>query len=304
MNSLLKMQLQKVYGKDFHLKSQDKEFKKILKLVSKSYKEQKKAFTNNEIKLKNMDTLLKEKQKLQKDIEYKNIMLIQQNKFVSMGEMIANIAHQWRQPLNTLGLLIQKMGIFYKQGLLDTKQIDENITKAMFLMNGMSETIDDFRNFFSKDRVLEDFYVEEAVLKCLDIIKPNIDSNNIELALEIKNKYFVTGYKNEFFQVILNLLNNAVEALLIDKISKPKIKVKIRYENHNIYLDICDNAKGISSSIIDKIFNPYFTTKDSGTGLGLYMSKIIIEEHMDGKISVESSNHGTTSTIVLRGGLN
>lgn len=240
--------------------------------------------------------------KLQKDIEHKNIMLIQQNKLVSMGEMIANIAHQWRQPLNTLGLLIQKMGIFYKQGIIDEKTIDSNITEALTIMDGMSETIDDFRIFFSNDRVLENFNLQESILKSQNIIKSTLKINNIEFIIDIKNKYFVNGYKNEFFQVILNLLNNAVEVLIQDDIITPKIKINVRDEKYIVIIEVWDNANGILNSNISKIFDPYFTTKDNGTGLGLYMSKIIIEEHMKGKLTVSSTTLGTTFTIELKGG--
>jgi len=241
---------------------------------------------------------------LQKEVEHKNIMLIQQNKLVSMGEMIANIAHQWRQPLNSLSLVIQKIGIFYKQDLLTDKKVDDSVSEAMLLMQGMSETIDDFRSFFSPERIFEDFSIEESILKSQAIIKSILKENNIQINLNMKNKYFVSGYKNEFFQVILNLLNNAEEALVIDKISIPIININVENDGSNIVIEVCDNANGIKNSMINKVFDPYFTTKDKGTGLGLYMSKIIIEEHMKGELSVESSCLGTTFTIKMGGGIN
>lgn len=240
---------------------------------------------------------------LQKEVEHKNIMLIQQAKLVSMGEMIANIAHQWRQPLNALSLLIQKIGIFYKQDLLSDKKVDESISEAMLLMQEMSETIDDFRSFFSTKRIFENFSIEESILKSQAIVKSILEENNIQFNLNMKNRYFVNGYKNEFFQVILNLLNNAVEALVIDKINTPVININVTDDRDDIIIDICDNANGIKSSIINKIFEPYFTTKDQGTGLGLYMSKIIIEEHMKGKLSVKSNYIGTTFKIRMGGGV-
>ena len=237
--------------------------------------------------------------RLQKDLEQKNIMLIQQNKLASMGEMIANIAHQWRQPLNTLGLLIQKIGVFYKQNLLDEKKMDEYISEAIYLTQDMSQTIDDFRNFFSPNKVLEDFNINESIQKSYIIIKQDLKNHNINFIIDIDNDYFIYGYKNEFFQVILNLLNNAVEALILDEIISPKINVSVRNRDHYITVTVCDNAHGIRSSVITKIFDPYFTTKETGTGLGLYMSKIIIEEHMKGKLSVKSSHFGSTFTILL-----
>ena len=239
---------------------------------------------------------------LQREVEYKNIMLIQQNKLVSMGEMIANIAHQWRQPLNSLSLLIQKLAIFYRQDLLTDKKVDDSVSEAKLLIHGMSETIDDFRSFFSPDRVFEDFSIEESIFKSQVIVKSILEENNIQFNLNMKNKYFISGYKNEFFQVILNLLNNAVEALVIDKISIPIINMNVKNDGSNIVIEICDNANGIKNSIINKIFDPYFTTKAKGTGLGLYMSKIIIEKHMKGKLIVDSSYIGTTFTIKIGGG--
>ncbi len=238
---------------------------------------------------------------MQQEIERKNIMLIQQNKLVSMGEMIANIAHQWRQPLNTLGIIVQKMGILYKRGELKDKEVDENIAEAMLLMQEMSDTINDFRDFFSPKRVLENFDLQEAILKAYAIVKLLITTNNIEFTFNMQHRYIIEGYKNEFFQVILNLLNNAIEAVLEDKIVKPKITVTLTETEEYINIAITDNANGISRDIAHKIFEPYFTTKNSGTGLGLYMSKIIIEEHMKGKISVATNIFGTTFTIKVRG---
>jgi len=236
---------------------------------------------------------------LQQEIEHKTIMLIQQNKFVSMGEMIANIAHQWRQPLNTLGIIIQKIGVLYEQHKLNKKILDENITESMLLMQEMSQTIDDFRNFFDPKRILETFDLKEAIVKSYTMIKLIIITNNINFKIDIDDNYTLKGYKNEFFQVILNLLNNAIEALIIDKISSPNILLSIRKKNDKIIITIQDNANGISREIRSKIFNPYFTTKKDGTGLGLYMSKVIIEEHMKGKINLISNIFGTTFIIEL-----
>ena len=237
---------------------------------------------------------------LQQEIEHKTIMLIQQNKFVSMGEMIANIAHQWRQPLNTLGIIIQKIGILHQQGKLDSQTIKENITESMLLIQEMSNTIDDFRNFFNPKRIIETFDIEEAILKSYTMIKLLIIANNIDFKIDIDNKYFLKGYKNEFFQVILNLISNAIDALVIDKITSPKIVITIRKQSHNtLIIEVYDNGKGISEKIMQQMFTPYFTTKKDGTGLGLYMSKVIIEDHMKGKISLVSNTLGTTFKIEL-----
>jgi len=237
---------------------------------------------------------------LQQDIERKNIMLIEQNKLVSMGAMIANIAHQWRQPLNTLGIIVQKIDILYKLNMLNEKTVEENVSEAMLIMQEMSETIDDFRDFFNPARVLEEFNLYEAILKSYAIIKSRITLNNIDFKIEIYDQYFVQGYKNEFFQVILNLLNNAIEALVEKKIVEPRIKLTAKKGSGNIIIEVSDNAKGIPDEILNKIFDPYFTTKDKGTGLGLYMAKMIIEDHMQGKMSVQKDLSGTTFIIILK----
>jgi len=237
---------------------------------------------------------------LQKEIEHKNIMLIQQNKLISMGEMIANIAHQWRQPLNTLGIIIQKLNIFYKEKKLTPKQLDESSKEAMLLIKEMSETIDDFQNFFNPKKVIENFDVHEAIVKSYAITKALIIKHNINFQIHSKDKVFINGYKNEFFQVILNLFNNAIEALISDNIHNPSIRVSIEKKDERVYIDITDNANGIKQSNLQNIFTPYFTTKEKGTGLGLYMSKIIIEEHMKGTLTVTTDILGTTFTIALK----
>jgi len=237
--------------------------------------------------------------KLQQDIEHKNIMLIQQNKLASMGEMIANIAHQWRQPLNTLGIVIQKIGVYYHQGLLDEQKMQEYISESLVLLNGMSETIDDFRNFFSENKVAETFDIEEAIKKSTMIINPILQKNNIKFTLLMEEKYSLFGYKNEFFQVILNLMNNAIEAVIEDKIKNPAIRINVKQKKDKVLIEVCDNGNGILHEHRHKIFDPYFTTKSKGTGLGLYMSKIIIEDHMNGSIEVNSDIFGSSFKVLL-----
>ena len=238
---------------------------------------------------------------MQKELEHKNIILIQQNKLVSMGEMIANIAHQWRQPLNTLSLVLQKLQLYYKEDLLDTEKMDQSIYEAMELIHGMSETIEDFRNFFKPAKAIEEFSLEDAIEKSYIIIKPVLEKNNITLTINVPHRYFIKGYKNEFFQVILNLLNNAVEALIMDNIKVPIICINVWNNADDIVIEVYDNANGIKGEDLDRLFDPYFTTKESGTGLGLYMSRIIIEEHMHGELSVKSNYLGTTFLIKLGG---
>ena len=171
----------------------------------------------------------------------------------------------------------------------------------MSLIDSMSETIDDFRDFFSPNKEKDNFTVCSAIEKAYEIVSPVFEINKINYTLIKEDIFYVNGFKNEFSQVILNTLNNAKDALLENGVKNPYISIKITKENDNVVVDIEDNAGGIDKKIIEKIFDPYFTTKPQGegTGLGLYMSKIIIEEHMNGKLSASSRNGKTNIKIVL-----
>lgn len=238
----------------------------------------------------------------EKTLQEKQAIMFQQSKLASMGEMIGNIAHQWRQPLNTLSLLIQKIGIFYQRGLLDEKTLTKELHKSRGIINGMSSTIDDFRDFFKPNKEKSDFLIEEAINKAYLIIKPNLENNNISYQLKIKpNGLKIHGYMNEFSQVMINLFNNSKDALIERKILDATIWVNVFEEKGVVYIDTCDNAGGIDSDVIDRIFEPYFTTKEEGkgTGIGLYMSKNIIQSHMLGSLSAYNKDKGSCLRIEL-----
>lgn len=229
-------------------------------------------------------------------------LLIQQTRLAAMGEMIGNIAHQWRQPLNALGLVLQNLKFSYELGELDDKLMDKSITKANLLTKNMSKTIDDFRNFFRPNKAKEDFNINESVINALELVEPTFEHHNIKLEKDFYNKKIeFNGFPNEFSQVILNILTNAKDALLENNIENPKVIIQTKIEEEYICISIKDNAIGINEEIINKIFEPYFTTKDEGkgTGIGLYMSKIIIENNMNGKIEVENKTNGANFIIKL-----
>jgi len=229
-------------------------------------------------------------------------ILIQQARFALMGEMISNIAHQWRQPLNAVGLVLQKMSLFHHQGLLDQKKLDENVDNGMEIIFGMSQTIDNFRDFFNPNQEKEIFSVVEAINAAYNIVRGSYISNSIEYSLETDFVELQTeGYMNEFSQVILNILSNAQDSLLELKVANPSVKIKIIKEDRKTIITISDNAGGIPEAIAEKIFDPYFTTKKmgEGTGIGLYMSKMIIEEHMHGNISFANKDGGVCFRIEI-----
>lgn len=235
--------------------------------------------------------------------QQKDHMMAQQSKLASMGEMIGNIAHQWRQPLNALSLILQKQQLLFERGLLTAEKLQESVSKGTSLINKMSTTIDDFRNFFKPNKEKVDFDIKEAVDSTLEIIDASLHNSNIELDIEIQEGLIVNGYKNEFSQVILNLINNAKDVLEEKKTDKAKIKLRTTLSDDGrvLNLHICDNGGGIPENSLDQIFEPYFTTKEEGkgTGIGLYMSKMIIEENMRGSISAKNSDEGAVFTISI-----
>lgn len=235
------------------------------------------------------------KQKAQEEI------LIHQSRSAEIGEMINNIAHQWRQPLNNLSLTIQNIGFKYENDVLTKEELNETIDKSKMIINSMSNTIDTFRNFFEPTKNKNLFKVEHSIENTLEILSSTLRFYNIEVVKEIIDDVEIYDYENEFSQVLLNIITNAKDALVSNKIEKPLIKVNISKIENNVIVKIKDNANGINEEIIDRIFEPYFTTKGkgNGTGIGLYMSKLIIEKNMNGKLTVKNDNDGAVFIITL-----
>jgi PAS domain S-box-containing protein len=233
----------------------------------------------------------------------KEKLLLQQSKMAMMGEMIGAIAHQWRQPLNALAINVQDAQMAYRFGELDSVYIDKFTTDSMTVIQSMSKTIDDFRDFFKPTKTKENFQVEASIQQALYVMSPLLRTNGINLEFTPDKEYQTFGYKNEFQQVIIILLSNAKDALVELEVSNPYIDIQIHNKSDNqIEITISDNAGGIPDDIVDRIFEPYFTTKEQGkgTGIGLYMAKEIIERQMGGSLSVENNKNGAKFTILLR----
>ena len=231
----------------------------------------------------------------------KDQMLIQQSRMAAMGEMINNIAHQWRQPLNTLGLAVQLLQLRYKMCELDEACVDEITGKAMEKIRYMSQTIDDFRYFFHPNKEKMEFDVNQVVTKTVSLIEESCKSLGINVVVDVMDDPHIVGYPNEFSQVILNILNNARDVLTERKCSDPAIMVRTAEIHGKVVVTVADNAGGVPEEIIRRIFEPYFTTKgpDRGTGLGLFMSKTIIERNMNGKLSVGNTDGGAEFRIEI-----
>mgnify|MGYP000090004117 FL=1 len=231
----------------------------------------------------------------------KDKLMFQQAKLASLGEMLGNISHQWRQPLmeiNSLFLPIE--GKITLDMPLDKEEILETINKLNHITKYMSNTIDDFRDFFATDKEKIKFQLLEQINSTINIISGGLKTHNIKLDIIIKKNPEMIGYKNDYSQVLINIISNAKDVLIQRKIENPYIKISIFEENENIVTTVEDNGGGIKVNPIEKIFDPFFTyEKIGGSGIGLFMSKLIIEKNMSGKLSVKNSSEGAFFKIII-----
>jgi len=229
-------------------------------------------------------------------------LLIQQNRMAAMGEMIGNIAHQWRQPLNTLALIVQDSEDAFTYGELNEEYVRSMIDKAMAQISFMSKTIEDFRNFYSPDKEKQRFVLKDNLLKAINLVNQSLEKENVRYTFEVDETIQIDGYPNEFIQVIVNLIQNACDAIVERQSPKRLVQINGYEENGEIHLKISDSGGGIDPEILGKIFDPYFTTKPNGTGIGLYMSKMIIEKYMDGRFEVTNHGDGVQMQIIIPSG--
>ena len=214
--------------------------------------------------------------------------ILQQSRLAQMGEMISMIAHQWRQPLSAISSTSIALGLKAKLGKVNKEMIIERTDNIEKYSSHLSNTIDDFRNFYKSDKELKKTSYDEVLNSVFNIVKVSIKNKNIEIIEDYNCSETFRTYPSEIKHVILNIIKNAEDILLDKKIEKPYIKISTFKKDNNYVLTILDNAGGINDEIIDKVFDPYFSTKDekNGTGLGLYMSKVIIQENCKGKLTV------------------
>ncbi|BAK72172.1 transporter substrate-binding domain-containing protein [Arcobacter sp. L] len=242
----------------------------------------------NEIN-KNLELLVEKKSR---ELIQKENILNHQSKMAAMGEMIENIAHQWRQPLSVISTVATAAKLKKDLKMLDDKEFYETMDIINNSSQHLSNTIDDFRNFFSNDKEVSSFNINTPIDKVIYLINSKLKNRNIQViksSLEIN----ILGLENEFIQVILNIINNSIDAFEDKNDIEKYIFINIYKENSNVILTIKDNAGGIKEEIIDRIFEPYFTTKhrSQGTGIGLYMSIEIIKKHMNGEIFVSNKEY-------------
>ncbi len=273
----------------------------IIKDVIKKYKKQVQN-REDELKALNENLFMKVECGIQ-EAKQKDKKILEQAKLARIGSMISMIAHQWRQPLSQLSGILMELETATRFKKVDENHIYKAIEKSDKMIEFMSNTIDDFRNFYKPDKIKEEFLVSVACSKAINIIDATLKNFGIALNIDIKNDKKVYGYPTEFAQVILNLLSNAKDVLVEKEIKNPRIDISIDSKGVLSTITIKDNAGGIHEKNQELIFDPYYSTKDSskGTGLGLYISKLIIERNMGGELSVYNDDEGAVFKIIIAG---
>ncbi len=252
-----------------------------------------------EAELKRLNETLEQRvaEEVARNLENERV-LVQQSRLAAIGEMIGNIAHQWRQPINALGLLLANIKDAYEFEELDQAFIDKSMKTGQSIIQKMSTTIDDFRNFFKPNKEKVAFSVADALDDALNILDAALRGSSITVSVEGDRQIVAYGFRNEYSQVMLNLLANAKDVLVERKVPKGNIHITLSHTDGNARVEIADNAGGIPADILPNIFDPYFTTKAKGTGIGLYMSKMIIENGMNGSLVANNSESGACFTVI------
>ena len=242
-----------------------------------------------------------DKKKILHELEEERKLMLLQSRYAAMGEMISMIAHQWRQPLNVVGLAVANIQTMKALGIEDEKKVEDNIALVAQNITFMSETIDDFRNYFKPNAPKERVKMQDVLQSALSVIGSVLRSENIALHIQDTTTTTLMIHKNSLVQVLLNILGNAKDALLANKIKPAAITIMIYETDKTFMIKICDNAGGIPENLLNKIGEPYFSSKKlNGTGLGLYMSKTIIEKHFEGTFSWHNELTGACFEIGLK----
>ena len=219
----------------------------------------------------------------------KDLIMFQQARLAGLGEMIANIAHQWRQPLGSLMMIIQGIQTKMELGKLTPEIVQEKVNDAILLGNSMSNTLEDFQDYFKPNKDKEEFFLKDCIEHSFNLSKYILEKEKIGFRLKILHDIKMHGYYNEISHVFLNIISNSKDALSA-KENKKLIEIIVKKSKYRIRINIVDNGGGIDNKILPHIFEPYYTTKykSAGTGIGLYMSKQIIEKHMHGTIDCKN----------------
>ncbi|EDZ63005.1 two-component sensor histidine kinase [Sulfurimonas gotlandica GD1] len=266
------------------------------------YEEQKKK--NSKLQ-KNHSAFLKQVDKrtvvINETSTQKDKMLRQQSKMAAMGEMMDAVAHQWKQPLNSLSMMNDMLKDDFKDGIVDEAYIDDITETAHTQIEHMVTTLNEFRTFFRPSKDSEEFLLEDCINSVEVLMRDELIKNTVNLKTDIKDDIKIYGFINEFKHLFLNLLSNSIDAFNEKNISNRDITIKTYTDEDKSIIEFEDNAQGISNHVISRIFNPHITTKQdsNGTGIGLYMSSQIVKKH-NGTISVKNTDSGALFKIIIK----
>ncbi|RLA72959.1 MAG: hypothetical protein DRG78_23175 [Epsilonproteobacteria bacterium] len=232
------------------------------------------------------------------ELDRRHKFMAQQSRLASMGEMLSSIAHQWRQPLNRINSNVSVLKSVVRRDMIEPEILTEQTEQIEQNTKYMSDTIEDFANFFHPDKIKTKFSLQTAIKKALELI--NQRTNNVKFKINSTKNIELFSFEKEYIQVLLIILNNAIDNFTLQEIKEPKIDIIIKEQDDNVILYISDNGGGIDERVIEYIFDPYYTTKfaKEGTGLGLYMAKMIIENSMLGELLVNNQNVGACFEVI------
>ena len=239
--------------------------------------------------------------RLREELKEQEEIMIAQSRHAAMGEMISMIAHQWRQPISVIAMDANNILVDIELDSIEKESLKSDINDMLQQTKYLSQTIDDFRDFFKPSKVKDEVLVSDVFQEALSVIMKSLENHNIKIENNFQTHTTISIYSRELLQVFINILKNAKEALEENRETDRKITNTVIEQENGVVISVCDNAGGINDDIISKIFDPYFTTKDekNGTGLGLYMSKSIIEKHLKGSINAYNRNGGVCFEIIL-----
>ena len=232
----------------------------------------------------------------------KDVFMIYQSKQAKIGEMVGNISHQWKQPLNTINLILTNLYDDYKYQELDEKQFEKTINTLRKIVDNMVATIKDFTDFLKPSKENTNFDLAESINMALDLMEVSLKYNQISMKVDIASGIKIRGFQNEFSHVLFNVINNARDGIMESQVEDKYISIRAFTKDKEVVIEITNTGKQIPDEILEKLFHPYFTTKEDndGTGVGLYISRIIVEQRMNGKIQLENVADGVCCRIVLK----
>ena len=260
--------------------------------------EEEKHFYQDELLYLNETLEKRVVQEVHKNMEQER-MLIHQSRMAAMGEMLGNIAHQWKQPLNALNLLFYNIRDAHHYNELDEKYINQVIADGNRLVQKMVTTISDFRNFFVPGKEIRNFSVADQIAQAILLTQADFETHRIAIHVDAPDDLMLSGFPNEFSHVLLNLFSNAKDAILEYHPLHPAVDVVVTVQDGQGCIAVRDTGGGIPEDILKRIFDPYFSTKKEGSGIGLFMSKMIIEDHMNGSITAKNIGGGTELRITV-----